>query len=118
MTGEEENEEEIANFLELWSEYGKSFVDAMRKEPNDKLWKDCMRKVKNKISNSQSYRPQTLRHHLYNFGQGTKRRGTQALGTTGNFKDRSGETERLAHQSLFFDYFISCSLAQLIALQL
>ena len=135
---EEKNEEEIANFLELWSEYGKSVADAMRKEPNDKLWKDCMKKVKNKISNSKSYRPQTLRHHLYSFGQdgqgpkdpetgrrsllipvqpaalarsraqGTKRRGTQALGTTGNFKDRSGETERLAHQSLFFDQFISC----------
>ena len=145
---EQVNEKEIANFLELWSEYGKSVAEAMRKEPNEKLWKDCMRKVKNTLSNSKSYRPQTLRHHLHTFGQdsqgpkdpetgrqsllipvqpaalarsraqGTKRRGTQALGTTGNFKDRSGETERFAHQPLFSYRLISCSLAQFIALQL
>ena len=145
---EQVNEKEIANFLELWSEYGKSVAEAMRKEANEKLWKDCMRKVKNTLSNSKSYRPQTLRHHLHTFGQdsqgpkdpetgrqsllipvqpaalarsraqGTKRRGTQALGTTGNFKDRSGETERFAHQPLFSYRLISCSLAQFIALQL
>ena len=77
------------------------------------------------MKDSKSFRPQTLRHHQYSFGQepkgpidrktgqrskapipvqptavarsnanGTKRRGRRALGTTGAYKDRSGEVTR------------------------